>query len=88
LPAIYPGLVVAGLFAFLISWSQYTLTFLVGGGRFIAMPVLLFSSVPGGDNPNIAAQALLFVGPALLILLLTSRYLSGESAAVQGFGRL
>ncbi|MBM4431947.1 MAG: ABC transporter permease [Chloroflexi bacterium] len=88
LPAIFPGLVVAGLFAFLISWSQYILTFLIGAGRIITMPVLLFSSVPGGDNPNIAAQSLLFVGPALLILLLTSRYLSGEEAAVQGFGRL
>ena len=88
LPAIYPGLVVAGLFAFLISWSQYVLTVLVGGGRIITLPVLLFSSIPGGDNANTAAQSLLFVGPAVLILLLTSRYLSGEDAAVQGFGRL
>jgi putative spermidine/putrescine transport system permease protein len=90
LPAIWPGLVAAGLFAFLflISWSQYILTLLIGGGQIIAMPVLLFSSVPGGDNPNIAAQALLFVGPALLILLLTSRHLSGESAALGGVGRL
>ena len=88
LPAIFPGVVVASLFAFLISWSQYILTLLIGGGRIIALPVLLFSSVPGGDNANIAAQALLFVGPAMLILLLASRYLSGEDAAVQGFGRL
>jgi putative spermidine/putrescine transport system permease protein len=88
LPAIFPGVVAAGLFAFLISWSQYILTFLIGGGRIITMPVLLFSSIPGGDNPNIAAQSLLFVGPALLILILTSRYLYGEDAAVQGFGRL
>ena len=88
LPAIWPGLVAAGLFAFLISWSQYILTLLIGGGRIIAMPVLLFSSVPGGDNANIAAQALLFVGPAMLVLLLTSRYLSGENAAIGGLGRL
>jgi len=88
LPAIFPGMVVAGLFAFLISWSQYVLTFLVGRGQIIALPMLLFSSIPGGDNANIAAQSLLFVGPAVLILLLTSRYLSGARAAVQGFGRL
>jgi putative spermidine/putrescine transport system permease protein len=87
-PAILPGLVVAGLFAFLISWSQYLLTFLIGQGRIIALPVLLFSSTAGGDNANIAAQSLLFIGPAVLILLLTSRYLSGEREAVQGFGRL
>jgi putative spermidine/putrescine transport system permease protein len=88
LPAILPGLVVASLFAFLISWSQYVLTFLIGQGRIIALPLLLFSSVAGGDNANIAAQSLLFIGPAVLILLMTSRYLSGERAAVQGFGRL
>jgi putative spermidine/putrescine transport system permease protein len=88
LPAIVPGLVVAGLFAFLISWSQYVLTFLIGQGRIIALPVLLFSSTAGGDSANIAAQSLLFIGPAMLILLLTTRYISGERAAVQGFGRL
>ena len=52
LPAVYPGLVVAGVFAFLISWSQYTLTLLIGGGRIIALPVLLFSSIPGATIPT------------------------------------
>jgi putative spermidine/putrescine transport system permease protein len=86
LPAIFPGLVVAGLFAFLISWSQYLLTMLVGGGRVITMPVLLFSLVPGGDNAAIAVQALLFVAPALLVLALTSRALSGRSSIMGGLG--
>lgn len=88
LPAIFPGLVVAGLFAFLISWSQYILTFLIGGGRIITAPVLLFSSATGGNNAHIAAQSLIFIGPAVLILLLTSRYLSGESGAIAGMGRV
>lgn len=88
LPAIFPGLVAAGLLSFLISWSQYILTMLIGGGRVITMPVLLFSLVPGGDNAAIAVQALLFVGPALIVLALTSRFLSGKSAALHGFGRL
>lgn len=88
LPAIFPGIVVGGLFAFLISWSQYILTFLIGGGQVITMPVLLFTTIPGGNNPDIAVQSLLFIGPALLILLLTARYLTGQSAAVGGFGRV
>jgi putative spermidine/putrescine transport system permease protein len=37
-----PSLVVALLFAFLISWSQYLLTLLIGGGQIITLPVLLF----------------------------------------------
>jgi len=88
LPAVFPGLVVASLFAFLISWSQYVLTILIGGGRVITMPVLLFSLVPGGDNAAIAVQSLLFVAPSLIILTLTSRFLGGESSAVRGLGRI
>lgn len=87
-PAIFPGIVVAGLFAFLVSWSQYILTFLIGSGRVVTMPVLLFTTIPGGKNPNIAALSLVFIAPAVLILLLTSRYLSGDSSAVGGFGRV
>lgn len=88
LPAVLPGVVVAGLFAFLISWSQYILTLLIGGGRVFTMPTLLFSAAGGGDNANIAALALLFVGPALLILLLTSRYLGDANGAFGGLGRV
>jgi putative spermidine/putrescine transport system permease protein len=88
LPAIFPGLVVASLFAFLVSWSQYILTFLIGQGRVVTMPVLLFTTIPGGRNPNIAAMSLVFIAPAVLILMLSSRYLSGESNTVGGFGQV
>lgn len=88
LPAIFPGMVVAGLFAFLISWSQYILTFLIGGGRVFTLPLLLFAAASGGNNPSIAALSLIFIAPAVLILILTSRYLSGSSGAVGGFGRI
>lgn len=88
LPAILPGIIVASLFAFLVSWSQYLLTFLIGSGRVITMPILLFSTASGGNNPVIAALSLIFIAPAILTLLVTSRYLSGESGAVGGFGRL
>ena len=43
LPAIMPGIIVGGLFAFLVSWSQYILTLLIGGGRVVTLPLLLFN---------------------------------------------
>ncbi len=88
LPAIFPGIVVAALFAFLVSWSQYLLTFLIGAGRVITLPILLFASASGGNNAVIAVMSLIFIAPAILTLLVTSRYLSGESGAVGGFGRI
>jgi len=88
LPAIFPGIVVASLFAYLISWSQYILTFLVGAGQVITMPVLLFSTAAGSNNALTAAMSLVFVAPSILILILTARYLSGKSSAIGGFGQL
>jgi putative spermidine/putrescine transport system permease protein len=79
LPAVYPGLVVAGLFAFLISWSQYLLTLLIGGGNLITLPLLLFAFARSGDNGIASALALVFIAPAVVILLLTAKYLSGET---------
>ena len=32
-PAIFPGIVVAALFSFLLSWYQYLLTLIIGGGK-------------------------------------------------------
>lgn len=87
LPAIFPGMVVAALFAFLVSWSQYILTLLIGSGRIITLPILLFSTASGGNHANTAAMSLVFIAPALLILMLTSRYLTGQSAALGGIAK-
>ena len=76
----------AGLFAFLISWSQYLLTLLVGSGRVITLPILLFSSASGSNNTTIAVQALMFTAPTLLLLIFTSRVLARN--ALTGLARL
>lgn len=88
LPAIFPGLVTGSLFVFLVSWSQYVLTLLIGGGRVVTLPVLLFAFAGSGDNSITAAVSLIFVAPAVLILVVTARYLTGRSAAIGGLGRM
>lgn len=86
LPAVLPGLVVAAFFAFLISWSEYITTVLIGGGRVITLPLLLFAFVR--SDPSVAAAlSLFFIAPAILLMVLTSRYLSGGQSAVGGLGR-
>ncbi len=83
-PAVLPGVVTGALFVFLISWSQYALTLLVGGGRIITLPVLLFAFVTAGDHAMTGAVSLLFLAPALLILVVSARMLGGRSAGVSG----
>ncbi len=77
IPMILPGLAVAGLFSFLVSWTQYLGTLIIGGGRIITLPILLFALMNSGDRPVAAAVSLLFVAPALGALVLSARYLGG-----------
>lgn len=81
LPLTLPGIMVAGLFSFLLSWSQYLSTLIIGGGRVTTLPILLFALMGSGDRPVAAAVSLVFVAPALLALLFSARYLGGKSVA-------
>ncbi|MFW5738422.1 MAG: ABC transporter permease [Spirochaetota bacterium] len=84
LPSAVPGMLTGALFVFLISWSQYALTVLIGGGRVLTLPLLLFSFASAGDLGLTAALSIVFLAPAVVILAFTARYLSGRSLALAG----
>jgi putative spermidine/putrescine transport system permease protein len=88
LPAIWPGLAVAVLFTFLISWGQYVTTLLIGGGQVVTLPLVLFPAIQGANNATAAAISLVFVLPALIALALTARSLDTDAAVMGGFGKL
>lgn len=88
LPAIAPGLAVAAMFTFLVSWSQYVSTLLIGGGRVVTLPMVLFPLVSASNHANAGAVGLLFMAPALLVLLVTARVVAGRATALGGLGRI
>ncbi len=89
LPGVLPGVAVAGLFAFLISWGQYVLTLLIGGGNVVTLPMLLFSAASGNDPVITSALALAFAVPAVLALVLALRVLKpGGRADLIGPGKV
>jgi putative spermidine/putrescine transport system permease protein len=85
LPLVAPGIVVGALFAFLISWNEFLLTFFVGGGRVMTLPMILFTALQGGNTGLTAAIAVTSVIPALIFLLFSSRALQ-DDAAMGGVG--
>ncbi len=88
LPSILPGVIVAGLFAFMISWGQYLLTLLIGGGQVLTLPILLLNFVNSGDYTLASVLSLILIIPSGAILWYTSRYLTREGTALGGFGKL
>lgn len=71
LPSVTPALATAALLGFLVSWSQYGSTLAIGAGK-PALPLVMLPFVH--TDPQVAATlALLFLGPAVLALVVATR---------------
>ena len=86
LPEIMPGIVVGAMFAFVVSWSQYILTLLIGGGKVVSVPLLLFHFATAGRNDIAGAICILYILPGIMILLVGARHMTG-AATIKGFSK-
>ncbi len=69
-PLLAPALAAAAFLAFLVGWSDYVVTVLVGGGRLVTLPLLVASAASAvGNEAQVAALSLLTVLPPVALLL-------------------
>ncbi len=87
-PLLAPAIAVAALLTFLISWSEYLLTLLIGGGQVQTLPLLLFSAISSSDTTAAAALGVAVIVPPLVLAAVIGRLLSGRSGPAIGLGRL
>lgn len=68
-PVLAPALLTAGALAFLVGWSDYVVTLVLGGGRVVTAPMLLASSASGtGNEPLVAAISVASTLPLLAVV--------------------
>jgi len=78
LPLLAPALSGAAFLAFLVAWSDYVVTLLVGGGRLVTVPLLVASTAAAvGNEPEVAALSLTALLPPLVLLLVLRRLRRG-----------
>jgi len=69
IPVLRPALVTAAAMAFLVGWSDYVVTLVLGGGRLVTAPMLLASSASGtGNEPLVAAISVASILPLLAVV--------------------
>jgi putative spermidine/putrescine transport system permease protein len=78
LPMLVPGITIAALFSFLLSWSQYLSSLIIGGGKILTLPILLFSLMDSGDRPVSSAVSLVFILPVLIALMCSAHTLGRQ----------
>jgi putative spermidine/putrescine transport system permease protein len=69
LPLLAPALAGAAFLAFLVGWSDYVVTVLVGGGRLVTLPLLLASAASAtGNDAQVAVLCLVAILPPVALL--------------------
>lgn len=73
LPLLAPGLAGAAFLAFLVAWSDYIVTLVIGGGQFVTLPLLVASNASGtGNEAAVAAISVAAVAPPIALLAVIS----------------
>jgi putative spermidine/putrescine transport system permease protein len=70
---ILPGIISAGSMAFIVSFSQYFLTFLIGGGKVITFSMLLFPFVQSGDRMVGSVYSVVFILTTFIFLMIIEK---------------
>jgi len=72
-PLIWPGVFAAIVFAFLLSWGNFYITYSLSG-TLRTLPTFVFSGIHIGSSPIYAALATLTFVPALALVILADAY--------------
>ena len=70
LPSLLPGILSSMSMGFVLSYSQYFTTLMVGGGRVKTIALVLVPYIQSGDRALSAVYSVAFVGSALLVFFI------------------
>lgn len=70
LPALLPGILSGMSMGFILSYSQYFTTLMVGGGRVKTIAMVLVPYIQSGDRALASAYSVTFVGSAMIVFFI------------------
>ena len=70
LPSLIPGILSSMSMGFILSYSQYFTTLMVGGGRVKTIALVLVPYIQSGDRALASAYSVAFVGSAMIVFFI------------------
>lgn len=70
LPSLLPGVLSSASMGFILSYSQYFTTLMVGGGRVKTIALVLVPYIQSGDRALASAYSVAFVGSAMIVFFI------------------
>ena len=72
IPLLWPGIFAAAIFAFLLSWGNFYITYSLAGST-RTIPTFIFSGIAVGSSPLYPAIATVVFIPGILLVVLANR---------------
>ncbi|MEG0466196.1 MAG: ABC transporter permease subunit [Peptostreptococcus sp.] len=69
-PMILPGVISAAIMCYIVSFSQYFLVYLIGGGKIITFTMDMFPFIQSGDRMMGSVYGVIFVSTTVLLLFI------------------
>ena len=69
LPILLPTFITAISFVIIVSFSQYLITLIIGGGEIITIPILMFPFISGGDFKIGAVYSVIYIVINMIFIL-------------------
>lgn len=84
LPMIAPALARAAFLAFLVAWSDYIVTLIVGGGELVTLPLVVAGAAAGlGNDAAVAVMSLAAILPPVVLLVTLLSLRRGSTAPLR-----
>jgi putative spermidine/putrescine transport system permease protein len=83
LPTILPGLLAGGIFAFLTSFDNYTISFFLADAQLVPLPVTVFNYINNIFDPGVAALSAALIYASAIILIAAERLIG--ASRLRGF---
>lgn len=80
LPTLAPSLLSAASMSYILSFSQYFLTLLVGAGKVKTLALVMFPYLASGDRTIASAYGVVFIAATLVVFLLFEVLLRKQTA--------
>ena len=83
LPIVRPGILAGGIFAFLTSFDNYTISFFLADARQVPLPVTVFNYINNIFDPGVAALSAVLIYASAVLLVVTERMIG--ASRLRGF---
>ncbi|MEL3909345.1 MAG: ABC transporter permease subunit [Treponemataceae bacterium] len=84
IPILLPSIITASVMVFIVSFSQYFLSFCIGGGQVLTFPILMIPFIQSGDRMLGSVFSFVFIIVMFFILLVSEIFIKSIYKQKQG----